>query len=50
MGRKPKMETKTKLTISVDEKLLVELEKDGVNKSRLFSLAARKYLKKKNKL
>lgn len=49
MGRKRGI-TKGKLTLSVDEKLIEELNEDGVNKSRLFVLSAKKYLKEKKKM
>lgn len=49
MGRKRKDELKKRMTITVDADLLIRLEEDGVNKSRLFSISARKYLKKKSK-
>ena len=49
MGRKRGI-TKGKLTLSVDEKLIEELNDDGVNKSKLFSLSAKKYLREKKKM
>lgn len=49
MGRKRKLLVKKKLNVSIDTELLEELEKDGVNKSRLFSLSAKKYLRKKKR-
>lgn len=49
MGRKRLDKTKKRITLSVDADLLDELEKDGVNKSRLFSIVSRKYLKAKRK-
>lgn len=50
MGRKRKDKLKKRITLSVDEDLWSELEKDGVNRSRLFSIAARIYLKRKRRL
>lgn len=50
MGRKRLKTTKAAVKLSVDRKLLEELRKDGVNMSRLFSLSAKKYLRKKRKL
>lgn len=49
LGRKRLEYTKKTIGLSVDKKLLDELEKDGVNKSRLFSIIARKYLRNKRK-
>ena len=49
MGRKRGI-TKGKLTLSVDEELIQELEKDGVNKSKLFRIMAKQYLKRKKKM
>lgn len=49
MGRKRLENTKKTIGLSVDSKLLAELEKEGVNKSRLFSIIARKYLRNKRK-
>lgn len=49
LGRKRLEKPKKKLMLSVDPDLLKELEKDGVNKSRLFSIIARKYLRVKRK-
>lgn len=46
MGRKRLLNTKKTVGLSVDSKLLEELDKEGVNKSRLFSIFARKYLRK----
>lgn len=47
MGRKRLSKVKVRLNLSIDQDLLDELEKDGVNKSRLFSISAKVYLKKK---
>lgn len=49
MGRKRLPEVKTRLNLSIDQDLLDKLEKDGVNKSRLFSISSKIYLKKKSK-
>jgi len=49
MGRKRKDKLKKRITLSVDEDLWSELEEDGVNRSRLFSIAARIYLKRKKR-
>lgn len=49
MGRKRKSKTKVNITLRVDSDIYEELRRDGVNKSRLFSIAGRKYLKKKHK-
>lgn len=49
MGRKRLEKPKARLKLSVDADLLEQLEKDGVNKSRLFSIAAKKYLRRKQK-
>lgn len=49
MGRKRLEQPKKRIKLAVDADLLDQLEKDGVNKSRLFSIAAKKYLKKKRK-
>ena len=49
LGRKRLDNKKKTIGLSVDPALLEELEKDGVNKSRLFSIFARKYLRKKRK-
>jgi len=48
MGRK-RGKVKAKLTISVDEELLFELIEDGVNKSKLFTVASKMYLRDKRK-
>ena len=50
MGRKRLSKVKQRLTLSIDSDLLLKLEEDGVNKSRLFSIAAKKYLGKKAKI
>lgn len=49
LGRKRLEKTKKTIGLSVDADLLAELEKEGVNKSRLFSIIARKYLRLKRK-
>lgn len=49
MGRKRLEKTKKTIGLSVDADLLKKLEDDGVNKSRLFSIFAKKYLRKKSK-
>lgn len=49
MGRSRKEKTKKRITLSVDADLWEQLEKDGVNRSRLFSILAKKYLRKKSK-
>ena len=49
MGRKRLPKTKDRVKLSVDIELLEQLNIDGVNKSRLFSLAAKKYLRRKSK-
>lgn len=49
MGRK-RGKVKAKLTISVDEELLFELIDDGVNKSKLFTVASKMYLRDKRKI
>lgn len=49
LGRKRLKKVKKPLTLSIDQELLQALETDGVNKSRLFSLIAKKYLRKKGK-
>lgn len=49
VGRKRLEKTKKTIGLSVDADLLAELEKEGVNKSRLFSIIARKYLRKRRK-
>lgn len=48
MGRKRKDKVKERLTLSVDADLLKKLEEDGVNKSRLFSISSKLYLRKKS--
>jgi hypothetical protein len=50
MGRKRLDKPKKTITLRVDAEIYEQLTKDGVNKSRLFSIAGRKYLKKKHKL
>lgn len=50
MGRKRIEKPKKTITLRVDVEIYEELIKDGVNKSRLFSIAGRKYLRKKHKL
>lgn len=47
MGRRRKKVVKKTYGISVEPEIWEQLEKDGVNKSRLFSIFARKYLRKK---
>lgn len=47
MGRKRLWNKKKTVGLSIDPQLLEELNKDGVNKSRLFSIFAKKYLRKK---
>ncbi len=47
MGRKRLLNKKKTVGLSIDPQLLEELKKDGVNMSRLFSIIARKYLRKK---
>lgn len=49
MGRKRKENVKKTYGISVDPELWEELKKDGVNRSRLFSVSAKLYLRKKKK-
>lgn len=48
MGRKRKDKVKERVNLSVDADLLRKLEEDGVNKSRLFSISSRIYLRKKS--
>ena len=48
MGRKRKEQLKKRMTLTIDADLLSKLEDDGVNKSRLFSISARIYLRKKS--
>lgn len=50
VGRKRLEKPKKKLMLSIDPDILEELEKDGVNKSRLFSIFAKKYLRYKRKI
>lgn len=47
MGRKRKDAVKVSLKLSVDKDLVDELNLDGVNKSSLFTMAAKKYLDQK---
>lgn len=47
LGRKRLEKTKKTIGLSVDADLVEELKKDGVNMSRLFSILAKKYLRKK---
>ena len=49
MGRKRIEKPKKTITLRVDSDIYQMLQEDGVNKSRLFSIAGRKYLKKKQK-
>lgn len=49
VGRKRKDAVKKAIRLSVDADILEALEKDGVNKSRLFSIAAKKYLRSKSR-
>lgn len=49
LGRKRKEKTKKTIGLSVDADLIDELRKDGVNASRLFSIIAKRYLRKKRK-
>lgn len=49
MGRKRLDNVKKTISLSVDPNLLKELENEGVNKSRLFSIIAKKYLRNKRK-
>lgn len=49
MGRKRLKTVKVRLTLAVDADLLEALRKDGVNQSRLFSIIAKRYLRKKYK-
>lgn len=49
MGRKRKDVVKKTYGISVDPELWEQLEKDGVNRSRLFSICAKIYLRKKRR-
>lgn len=49
MGRKRLEKPKKRIQLSVDPDLLQQLKDDGVNQSRLFSLAAKKYLRRKQK-
>lgn len=47
MGRNRKVNKKVNITLRVDSDVYEELVKDGVNKSRLFSISGKKYLRKK---
>jgi len=47
VGRKRKDAVKVSLKLSVDKDLVDELNLDGVNKSSLFTMAAKKYLDQK---
>lgn len=49
MGRKRLKYKKKPISVSIDERDLEALDEAGINKSRLFQIAARKYLKKKKK-
>ena len=49
MGRKRLDKTKKNITLRVDPDIYEQLTKDGVNKSRLFSIAGKKYLRKKQR-
>lgn len=49
LGRKRLEKTKQTIGLSIDADLLEQLNKSGVNKSRLFSIFAKKYLRKKSK-
>ena len=49
MGRKRKEVVKKTVTLSVDPEIWKELKATGVNRSRLFEIAGRKYLRKKSK-
>lgn len=48
MGRNRLDKTKKNITLRVDPDIYEQLTKDGVNKSRLFSIAGKKYLRKKH--
>lgn len=50
LGRKRLEKTKKTLGLSVDADLIEELKNDGVNISRLFSIIAKRYLRKKKKM
>lgn len=50
LGRKRLEKTKKTIGLSVDADLVEELKKDGVNMSRLFSIIAKRYLRKKRKM
>jgi len=49
LGRKRKEVVKKTVTISVDPEIWDKLKATGVNRSRLFDIASRKYLKKKSR-
>lgn len=49
MGRKRLEKPKSRVKLSVDPDLLEALREQGVNQSRLFSIAAKKYLRAKRK-
>ena len=49
MGRNRVDKPKKTITLRVDSDIYQMLQEDGVNKSRLFSIAGKKYLKKKQK-
>ena len=49
MGRKLVEKTKSRVKLSIDPDLLEALKDSGVNQSRLYSIAAKKYLRKKGK-
>ncbi len=47
MGRKRLKYKKKTISVSIDERDLKKLDEVGINKSRLFQISVRKYLKKK---
>lgn len=47
MGGKRKEKIKMPIKLSIDADLYEQLMKDGVNKSRLFSVLSKKYLRRK---
>lgn len=47
MGRKRLKYTKKSISVSIDERDLEKLDEVGINKSRLFQIAVKKYLRKK---
>lgn len=49
MGRKRLEFKKKTISVSIDERDLRKLEEVGINKSRLFQISVKKYLKKKAK-